>query len=353
MRALVLVVLAVACSKPEDTDIVDTDVEDTDVDVPETLHGYVIEPIDVLSDGHFRAGLVQVGLADLSLGAEFLTSEVGGNLFAMPLPLEGPGGELGDPWGTHPGLEAAVYVPMMYEDLDLSATYSAEDGIIGVNDGRWLAWIGGTIPSGWPSGWTLLSVDPSDPVGDPETFVPVTEEVQVTMRGTVSESRLWGNMESPTDESRRLGAFDVRWFTEGEYVEPLAVNAKIEADGHFEERVYRRPGTDQFFKDSPTDLWYARAVPVAYLDMDDDNDFSEDADVVTSAGACTADGKPVWLRYVFQPTTLAQALELEKNGWTSGWRAVVSDGLGGEEDIGLADSKNLTVSESCAPTWVD
>ncbi len=344
-----LLVLAACKGAPEDTEPVDTEpVEETDTEVlfENSYVGYVTEISGVPREPRSAIGLVQVDLSTglPALGVTMASRDLaGGGTFAIGLADDGPPADQIGPVLAHAGLEGAWYVPVTFVDEDYDGLLDAGEIISGVNLDLWLGWHQGTLPSGWAAGWTLLTVDLAAPTSDP-AFRPIGTEAEIALRGGPSLVELEGEW-ADAPAGAGVVVLDDAVATGGT---PSASHPmdRLISDDAYDVDIEARPGGDHFDTSNP-DLWYAAELLLAYTDTNGSGKYDHGVDALTGAGVCW-NGKPISLRYIAPPTTLATAIELERRGWAAGWRAIQTDGDAIVE-LSSAETEYTTVDPSACP----
>lgn len=340
-----LVLLLAACNGKDtgDTGPGDTDpVEDTDTDVifEDNYKGFVGEISGVPKEPRTAIALVNV---DLSSGEPVLGTTwksiplSGGGTFTIGLEAEGPPAADVADVAAHPGLRASLYFPLLYVDEDQNNVLDEGEIIPGVNLDKWLGWYEGTIPSGFPTGWSLVTPDLSNPSADP-TFAPLGTEAEITYRGGASIVELEGTWTNPPLRGG-IVAIQRVILDGGTPSDSHALDEELVA-GAYDVDIEMRPAGDHYDTSNP-DLWVASEVLLGYEDLDYNGKYEAEKDRLTRAGVCW-DGNPIFLRYIQPPNSLAGAIALEQAGWASGWRASLEDGT----ELSSMETEFTTVDEA-------
>ena len=320
----------------DETGTVDTDTgSDTVVD---GFRGFVNGPDDVNRRGDLRVALLRVSLAGTLTSFETIASqEVSGTgVFGLDVPNQPDEGVLEDAGN---GARIVWYAPVVHDDAngDLQVQVG-EEAIAAVSRDRWLVYVGGTPPEGWPTGWSLGN--PWAPDGP--TFESTELEAELTLRGLEAELRMVGYAPD-IDPDLRVVGLDRHWI-DGSGDPVTTWDSAIAPDtGRFEGWLKKRPGGPHWFDDHPSGVRAARGISLAYEDVNGSETFDE-GDVLTDWSVCH-EGQPVFLRYAQVPVTLEGAIALEQNEWTAGWRAYFDGDPEVELDSGQV--KLLTVSPDC------
>ena len=350
MRALCLLLLLSAC-KRDDVDTGDTGVSDTDTTVvyEHGFHGFARKADDVSRPGDLRVALVRVVDAtawevDLTLAS----TELGGTgVFRIDLLPEGPPAEHLGPLDAeaHPGLEGALYLPVVHVDDDRDELYLAGEATVGLHRSSWLVWSAGELPAGWPEGWSLVDLHLAD-AGEP-TFEPLSTEVEIHLVGLEAELTLAGGWaEAAETPGLGLAGVDHHLVLSGKGDDFPVLDAALDT-GVFEVDLVQRPPGEHWFTHGATGLRYALDANLVYEDLDEDDSWSE-GDALTGTTTCH-DGAPVYDRYLAAPSTVAEAAILDLLGWQAGWRAVQLDGSDVPSvELGSAEARALSLDpEGC------
>jgi hypothetical protein len=338
MRAWFMVVLALGCNgKPEDSD--ETAV-DTDPDLPDLFLGYTEKPSDVERAGDaVTAGLVQVRVeADgrwTVLGHLASEPVSGTGNFAIELP-EAPEATAAEDLGG--GRRGTLYVPIVYDDSNRDGTFQdgADDLVLGFNQDRWLAYISQPA-SGDPAGWAVV-----DRSGETWAFYPLTTQAVVRLRGLTAEARIEGIYEG-LEEGVGVVAVDERLVSGDTYSTWIPWQSSIADNGVFDAKVNSRPPVDAFqFPEGS--VRYVRALALFYRDADASGSFTWD-EVLVGQGLCYK-GQPLYARFSDTPRTLAVAREIDRLGWTTGWR-FVTGAYGAETEVPRGDMRFYRYKDDC------
>lgn len=345
MTRLLCLALLVACNgKDTDTDIVDTG---TDTDVPDTLLGFIEKPADVARTGdQLRAGLVEVSVeADgaWTVGANLASARLSGTgNFGVVLPEANPAAEVDLPGGAR----GTLYLPVVYDDLNRNETFeeNVDDVVVGYAPDRWLAWISSGADR---EGWVVV-----DARSQELTTYPLSEQVVVRLRGLNAVSTLKG-VYGGDEGSVGVVGVDERQITGGEAGDWITADAMVETGNgnRFEAVASGRPpvGVFQFRDDAPR---YVRLAMVYFRNNDGSSGYdAEGSDELLPRGLCL-DGEQVYLRYVDTPRTVAIARDLERLGWTSGWRFVTGT-FESQTELNLTDVRWASYGDDCPVRYAD
>jgi hypothetical protein len=343
MRAVLLGLALVACSG-KDTDTGSETGPDTDPDIPPTFLGFTEKPSDVERVGdELRAAVVRVAVetdGTWTIGEQLAGGRLTGTgNFSVALSDDGPGGSIEDLPG---GRRGALYLPVVFDDSNRDDAFvdGSDDLVLGFAHDRWLVWLEQGAGAEEP-GWAVV-----DPTGEQWVTYALTEQAVVRLRGLSAVARLNGIYEG-SEASAGVIAVDERILTGDDYSPWLALDVAIKPDsGQFEATIDSRPiiGAFQFPEGS---IRYVRAVALLYRDADVSGTYdAEGGDTLSGAGLCFG-GEPLVLRYSDTPRTIAVARELDRLGWTSGWRWVTG-AYPSATEIPRGDMRWARFADDCA-----
>lgn len=342
---------------PEETQIIDTDTG--------VVYEYGFQGYTQLPEGAERPGSVKVGLVflvkvqedgQLDPGATLASTEISGSgVFRVDLLPEGP--PQTQKWPpdplTWPLLQTATYFPMAFDDEDEDGAYTEGEPIVGLSLDRWLMWVEGPGPEGWPQGWTVIDPNLDQADADP-SFLGISAESEVVLRGLENTSlTIAGTWEAPTPHATLgLAGIDYHWVSEGEGDDRTVFDESL-ADGSFDVDADRRPSATHFFEHPALGLRYALEAPLVYDDDDGSGAWSPE-EGWTGATACY-EGQPVLLRYLEPPVFMGQAQALETRGWSAGYRLFTGyDGVDLGTELTVAQAQSLVLDTDCTlPTKGD
>lgn len=338
-RLLVVLALAgVGCNK-DDTDT-DTDVVDTDTgeDIPDTFLGFTEKPSDVERQGEvLLAGLIEVTVqaGDVwEIGGTMASGRLSGTgNFGIELP-DGPPADLQDLPG---GRRGRLYLPVVFDDVNRDGTLqeAADDYILGLAHDRWLAWLEPGPDA--LDGWVVV-----DRTGESWTVYPRTEQATVRLRGLSATATLEGLY---TGEREAVGfvAVEERALAGEETTDWRGFSVLVEETGKFVGVADARPPIDAFqFPEGS--LRYVRMTVAQFEDLDGDG-LEDEGEAVLPSLACI-EGAPVHLRYSDTPRSVELARELDRLGWTSGWR-LVTGSYGAETELDRGDIRWASYDDAC------
>jgi hypothetical protein len=337
-RLLPALLLLAACSgKDTDTDGPDV-IDDTDQDIPPNFIGFTEKPSDIERRGQsLRAGAVAVSYATVdgewTMGDELASGLLSGTgNFGVILSDDGPGGS---DVALEGGRTGQLFLPVVYDDVNVNERYEdgSDDLVLGYAKDRWLLWLSagaGDEATGWhvvdPSTWRLYGLN---------------EQAVIQLRGLSATGRIQGIYEGD-EVGAGVAAVDARSVDGGEASTFVAWSTAFNPEnGQFDEVVETRPplAAFQFPEDS---LRYVRMTHRYFLDDNGDGVFTASQDTLLDRGLCL-DGQRLDLRYSDTPRTIAIARDLERLGWTSGWRF-----LAGETEVGRSDLRWVRFGDDCA-----
>ncbi len=325
----------------------------TDTTPPDPEVSLSFAAVDGTQDpGAITLGLVRVfddGAGGLAVGETLAAGDSGSTAATFTLPVEAPAEHLvEDP--EHAGLLVASYVASAW--IDSTADSALGDGsetVVGADSDALVVYLTGTMPDGWPEGWSLADNDfeLGDAAGDP-TF---TELGEVVVHG--------------------VGAVDTSVSLSGTY-QPSGggamglVGLAVDSDGepNLDDPVFDVPlsGTtfdaSQASAPSPSFQFYSAEAGaqiavigfVLYNDSDNSGDYTWWLELDADAHSMCYQGDPVGLFWLGQSTSLAAVLGLDITGWQGGWNAVTGDPESGEDlvRLGEAETTALAIGPNCA-----
>ena len=367
--------LASACTggEPSDKGVVldtgDPGSDDTgEAPTGPSLTGAVLVPEDTTRDGALTAGLVRVVFGDGPLVFETLAHAPVDEAGAFALSWEEDAGAsvAASPGNDQPELLAAFYLPLVYEDADGDGAWTAGEVVIGAGLERFVAWLGGTVPEGWPAGWSTVDLGMSGQYKpnrclmdsslvmtaredeDYPVFTELSEGVEVRLRGLPAVLSLGGEMSDLGAEHERFLAISYQAIAEGPLADYPPVFDVAAGNGPFEVALSEAPPEAEVWSNDAS--WrYSVHVPLLYADLDGSGAWTAEADQLTAASTCT-DGVWAYARHTWPVVDYRGLRLLDCYQGQVGWRMAYTDPDSGSSTyLDSAGSLDLVVDPgSCS-----
>ncbi len=280
------------------------------------------------------------------------------DLFAASVDGDPLGAAVPDPpadqlWEAAPGFEVAMYVPVLFEDLDGDAERDPAEAIVGL--GRtWPTWGEGSVPpefaaAGVVAGWNAIEMDLDD-----EGAFEVHDVMAIPLAASlwpVESLQLGGSYlgDLPTDE-QRLAVVPVQ-LLEGAPINSLLFDQPLTQSWAL--TVSGDPPPDHQTVEPESGLAMAAEIPLTYSDVDGSGGLT--AGDQPQYCACH-DGNTVVVYWAAAATTFEQAWIFEY-GWSGfggspGYFATAIEPDAGDDEppipIDPADLLSLEISGACS-----
>lgn len=308
-------------------------------------------PTGVQDAGAISLGLVRVsdGAGTLVAGDTLVAADPGTATANFTLPIEAPAEHLVEDT-EHAGLMVATYVATAW--VDSTADNSFSDGaepVVGADSDALLVYLTGTVPAGWPTGWSLADnhFADGDAAGDP-TFSTLDGGNDVVGLGLLDLSLdLGGSYQASGGTAQGLVGLAVDSGGEPNLDDP--VFDSLLSGTTFSVALSGPPDSDFLFYSAEAGGQIAIVGAVIYKDGDGNGRYTWFLELDADAHSMCRMGEPVGLFFLGQSTSLAAVLGLDIAGWQAGWMAFTGNPDAGEELTRLsdADAVGLAIAPTC------
>lgn len=331
----------VACGRTE-TPTVDSGTP-VDTDTSPSLAGTAVLPEDTERDVPLTAGLVRVEFGEGPLLHETLSAapvEASGD-FLLSWAGDAGTAVASTPGNDHPDALAAFYLLLVFEDADESGTWEEGERIAGGALDRWLVWLEGEVPEGWPRGWSVVDLGlagqykPNRCLSDSTLILTAREEdgypvfydldsaVAVRLRGLEADLTLAGSMSGLEAEHDRFLSLPYQALTAETIADYDPVFDVAAAEGAFSVALTEAPPEAHVYT-SDASWRYSVHVNLLFEDVDGDGAWDHEADDLTPATTC-AGGLWTYARYTWPVSDYRGLRFLDCYEGQVGWRTALTD----------------------------
>ncbi len=309
-------------------------------------------------DGTQDAGVATLGLVHISddgagglaVGETLAVGEAGAASVTFTLPEEPPADHLvEDP--DHAGLMVATYVASAWVDADAAGDLGdGAETVLGADSDALVAYLTGTVPDGWPSGWSLADnhFEDGDAAGDP-TFSDLGGGTDVVGLGLVDPSiDLGGSYQAFGGKDRGLVGLAIDSDGEPNLDDP--VFDVILSGTTFDASQAQPPAAEFQFYSADAGARIGVVAGVLYNDDNGNGEYDWFLDLDPDTHTVCLGTDPVGLLFVGASTSLAAVLGLDIVGWQAGWMAVTGDPDAPDDLVRLTDAEALAlaIGPTCA-----
>jgi hypothetical protein len=300
--------------------------------------------------GSVTLGLVRIsdsGAGSLAVGDTLAVATAGEASARFTLPIEAPA----EHWvehAEHPGLMVATYVASAWIDAGVDGILDdGTDAVVGADSDAMVVFLGGTIPDGWPAGWSLADnhFEDGDAAGDP-SFSDLGAGTDVVGLGLIDVDLPLGGTYQGGDDTGLAGiAVD----EDGEPDLDDLVFDTLLLGSTFDASQSAAPHPDFQFWSADAGARVAIVGAITYSDGDGNGHYDWLFDLDADSHTMCFEGEPVGLFFLGQSTSLASIVGLDIIGWQAGWMAVTGNPDAGEDLTRLSDTQSqaLAIGPAC------